>query len=84
MAKRPKLPKRFSEHDQVPSEPMRVLSGKYETAAEIAKRTGLKLERVCDSIMKWAAAKQISCRRIGTTDCSIPVFKIAALYDTEH
>jgi hypothetical protein len=62
---------------------MRVLDYQYETAAEIAKRTGLKLERVCEAIIKWAKAKQICCARIGTADCSIPVFKIPQLFDRE-
>jgi hypothetical protein len=67
--------------DPVPSDPLRVLSSKYETAGEIHKRTGLDLHRLCESLMRWHESGAIMHAEIRTNHCVIPVFKIKTLFD---
>ncbi len=80
MSSKPK-PKPFTEYNEVPSDPTRILRGVAETPAEIAKRTGLRLDRVCESIEKWVRAGHIFAGRIACSYCSIPVFRVKLLWD---
>lgn len=78
--RRPML-KRFTSTDRVPSEPLRVLTGQFETPGEISRRTGLRHDLVCAALEAWARAGLIAHNRIGTPDCSIPVFRIKMVWD---
>jgi hypothetical protein len=73
----------FKSTDPVPSDPLRVLSSKYETPGEIHKRTGLDLHRLCDCIAKWHRERQIVGAEIRTAWCTIPVFRFKTLFDVE-
>lgn len=70
------MPKRFTSTDRVPSEPLRVLTGQFETPGEVSRRTGLRHDLVCAALEAWARAGIIAHNRIGTPDCSINKFRL--------
>jgi hypothetical protein len=76
-----KLIPRFKQTDPVPSDPLRVLSGRFETPGEIHKRTGLDLKKLCESLILWHQSGAIMHAEIRTNHCTIPVFKIKTLFD---
>ena len=74
-------PTPFNDLTPIPSDPQRVLSGAYETAGQIHKRTGLNLRELCESIEAWAKRGVICAGVIKDPWCSIPVFKIREVWD---
>ncbi|XZE18767.1 hypothetical protein SH449x_004070 [Pirellulaceae bacterium SH449] len=72
----------YRETDPVPNDPKAILTGKAETPAEIAKRTGLNLNQLCDRLIEWTQSGQIQHGVIGIPGlCCIPVFRIGFLQE---
>jgi hypothetical protein len=70
-------PTLYRETDPVPSNPKAILTCKAETPAEIAKRTGLNLDRICERLIEWTQQGLIQHGMIGIPGlCTIPVFRI--------
>ncbi|MFN7289095.1 MAG: hypothetical protein ACK5YR_09260 [Pirellula sp.] len=68
----------YRETDPIPNNPKSILTGKAETPAEIAKRTGLNLDRLCEQLIAWTRTGHIQHGLYGTPGvCHVPVFRIA-------
>lgn len=73
--------KPYNDDSAIPSQPVLILRSKLETPAEIHKRTGLNLDRLCAKLIEWHSKELIIGAKLVFGHCSIPVFRLKAIWD---